>query len=142
MLIVFLPQRCFKEPVRVGQTLERNVFSLYFYEIIRRCIPTGFGKKSIGSSAIVQGSRAERIWRDLGQWWSHLNTQLADPIAATYTGTGVPAATRTGQPGCAVISLPAKSTSPVSKMDLSTVKCSRRRVIVLGHEVPKACRSG
>jgi 3-hydroxy-9,10-secoandrosta-1,3,5(10)-triene-9,17-dione monooxygenase len=41
--------------------------------------------KSIGSSAIVQGSRAERIWRDLSQWWSHLNTQLADPIAANYT---------------------------------------------------------
>lgn len=41
--------------------------------------------KSIGSSAVVSGSRTERIWRDLSQWWSHLNTQLADPIAAMYT---------------------------------------------------------
>lgn len=40
--------------------------------------------KSIGSSAVVQGSRAERIWRDLSQWWSHLNTQLADPVASMY----------------------------------------------------------
>jgi 3-hydroxy-9,10-secoandrosta-1,3,5(10)-triene-9,17-dione monooxygenase len=41
--------------------------------------------KSIGSSAVVNGSRAERIWRDLSQWWSHLNTQLADPATAMYT---------------------------------------------------------
>ena len=41
--------------------------------------------KSIGSSAVVNGSRAERIWRDLSQWWSHLNTQLSDPAAAMYT---------------------------------------------------------
>lgn len=41
--------------------------------------------KTIGSSAVVSGSRAERIWRDLSQWWSHLNTQLADPVAAMYT---------------------------------------------------------
>ncbi|MDX1881599.1 acyl-CoA dehydrogenase family protein [Mycolicibacterium sp. 141076] len=40
--------------------------------------------KSIGSSAVVQGTRTERIWRDLSQWWSHLNTQLADPTAAMY----------------------------------------------------------
>ena len=43
--------------------------------------------KTIGSSAVVTGSRAERIWRDLSQWWSHLNTQLADPVAAMYTQT-------------------------------------------------------
>jgi hypothetical protein len=41
-----------------------------------------------------------------------------------------------------LISLPVKSTVAVSKMDRSTVKCSRSRVIVLGHDVPKACRSG
>jgi 3-hydroxy-9,10-secoandrosta-1,3,5(10)-triene-9,17-dione monooxygenase len=45
----------------------------------------GFLFKSIGSGAVVQGTRPERIWRDLSQWWSHLNTQLADPIAALYT---------------------------------------------------------
>ena len=55
------------------------------------------------------------------------------PIAATYTGTGVPPATRTGQPGLALNSSPVKSTAPVSKIDLNTVKCSRSRPIVLGH---------
>ncbi len=45
----------------------------------------GYLFKSIGSSAVVQRSRAERIWRDLSQWWSHLNTQLADPVASMYS---------------------------------------------------------
>lgn len=44
----------------------------------------GYLFKSIGSSAVVQGTRVERIWRDLSQWWSHLNTQLADPVASMY----------------------------------------------------------
>ena len=44
----------------------------------------GYLFKAIGSSAVSQGTRAERIWRDLSQWWSHLNTQLADPNAAMY----------------------------------------------------------
>jgi len=43
--------------------------------------------KTIGSSAVVAGSRSERIWRDLSQWWSHLNTALMDPVFALYTQT-------------------------------------------------------
>ncbi|WP_353987272.1 acyl-CoA dehydrogenase family protein [Ruicaihuangia caeni] len=38
--------------------------------------------KSIGSSAVTSGSRVERIWRDLSQWWSHLATSMNDPAAA------------------------------------------------------------
>src|SRR3954468_4404917 len=49
-------QRCFKSACRRWQTVERNVFSLYFCEIIRRCVPTGLEKKSIGSSAAVHRS--------------------------------------------------------------------------------------
>lgn len=41
--------------------------------------------KSAGSSAVVNGSRLERIFRDLSQWWSHLNTVMADPAATAYT---------------------------------------------------------
>ena len=50
-----------------------------------------------------------------------LNCDAFGTIAATYTGTGVPPATRTGHPGCALISFALRSTAPVSKMDLRTV---------------------
>lgn len=40
---------------------------------------------SAGSSAVVNGSRLERIFRDLSQWWSHVNTVMGDPAAAAYT---------------------------------------------------------
>ncbi|SDY65787.1 acyl-CoA dehydrogenase family protein [Herbiconiux ginsengi] len=43
--------------------------------------------KSIGSSAVVSGTRPERIWRDLSQWWSHLNTQLSDPLTTMYAAS-------------------------------------------------------
>ena len=50
--------------------------------------------KSIGSSAVLQGTRTERIWRDLSQWWSHLSTSLTDPAAAMYTAQHFEGATR------------------------------------------------
>lgn len=41
--------------------------------------------KSAGSGAVVNGSRLERIYRDLSQWWSHLNNVMADPAATTFS---------------------------------------------------------
>ena len=41
--------------------------------------------KTIGSSATVNGSRMERIWRDLTMAWGHVNTILGDQIAREYT---------------------------------------------------------
>ena len=46
----------YQNACRCRQTVERNVFSLYFYETISRCIPTGLEKMSIGSSAAVHRS--------------------------------------------------------------------------------------
>ena len=40
--------------------------------------------KTIGSSSVVSGSRVERIWRDLSQWWGHLNTQKSEVAPAMY----------------------------------------------------------
>src|SRR5262245_13415568 len=108
----------------------------------------GFGRPASAADFAMAGSMNSAMVRGPARYGrvpsasSPVTCNAFGAIAATYTGTGVPPATRTGHPGCAVISVPLKSTAPVSKMDLSTVKCSRRRVIVLGHDIPKACRSG
>ena len=64
------------------------------------------------------------------------------PIAATYTGNGVPPANanETGMtPGStAVSSSPWKSTVPFCWIERSTNKCSRNRCTVLAAEMPKA----
>ena len=60
------------------------------------------------------------------------------PIAATYTGTGVPPGTATGHPGLAVNSSPWKSTAPVSKIGPQHGQVFTQSPMVLGHAVPNA----
>ena len=95
---------------------------------------------NVGSmnSAIVRGPARNNCVPSAS---SPVTCSALGPIAATYSGIGVPPGTRTGRSGAAVSWLPWKSTEPSSSTERRTVRYSRSRCNVFAGEMPNALRS-